>query len=162
MFRIGLLLVSLASLVAPSLAAAQHSHTDLNARGQAVMGFDQERTTHHFRLFTDGGSIEVDVQRAEDLANLTAIQQHLPHIAQMFAAGRFDAPMLVHDRADVPGTAAMTAHSASIRYLYVPTPSGGRVEIRTDNPDALAGVHAFLKYQIADHATGDSDTIIKR
>jgi len=33
---------------------------------------------------------------------------------------------------------------------------GGIVRIATANPEALAAVHAFLEYQIAEHATGDA------
>jgi hypothetical protein len=36
------------------------------------------------------------------------------------------------------------------------------VEILTKDPDALAAVHRFLKFQIADHQTGDSTDIRKR
>ena len=61
------------------------------------MGFDQSRTTHHFLLFTDGGSIDVSVNDPADTTNRDAIRAHLPHIAVMFEEGRFDAPMLVHD-----------------------------------------------------------------
>ena len=28
------------------------------ARGDEIMGFSHEKTTHHFRLYADGGSIE--------------------------------------------------------------------------------------------------------
>ena len=31
----------------------------MNERGDHVMGFDHTKTTHHFRLLSDGGSIEV-------------------------------------------------------------------------------------------------------
>jgi hypothetical protein len=34
-----------------------------------------------------------------------AICAHLPHVATMFGRGNFEAPMMVHDRKDVPGTA---------------------------------------------------------
>jgi hypothetical protein len=124
--------------------------------GNSVMGFDQEKTVHHFRLYTDGGAIEVGVLDAADTKNRDAIRSHLPHIAMMFGQGNFDAPMMVHDSADVPGTKAMAARREAIRYRYEETPAGGRVSITTTDPEALAAVHAFLQYQIAQHKTGDS------
>jgi hypothetical protein len=63
--------------------------------------------------------------------------------------------MLVHDSKSVPGTKLMSERKAVIRYQYVETATGGRVNIVTSDPDALAAVHAFLKFQIVDHKTGD-------
>ena len=124
------------------------------------MGFDQARTTHHFLLFDDGGAIDVSVKESADTKNRDAIRSHLPHIATMFGEGNFDAPMLVHDSKNVPGTKLMTERKDVIRYQYVETANGGRVNIVTSDPDALAAVHAFLKFQIAEHETGDP-TIVR-
>ena len=140
-----------------SIAALQDHH---GSKAAAVMGFDQERTAHHFFLFTDGGAIEVNVKDAADAKNRDAIRSHLPHIAAMFASGKFDAPMLVHDSANVPGTKEMAARTDAIRYVYVETATGGRVNIYTSDRRALDAVHAFLTYQIAEHKTGDS-TIVR-
>ena len=38
----------------------------MNERGDHVMGFDHTKTTHHFRLLADGGSIEVQLTRLQD------------------------------------------------------------------------------------------------
>jgi hypothetical protein len=143
-------LVSLVS-IAVSLDARQEHH------GQAdmVMGFDQARTTHHFLLFNDGGAIDVGVKESGDTKNRDAIRSHLPHIAMMFGEGNFEAPMLVHDSKKVPGTKLMTERKGVIRYQYVQTATGGRVNIVTSDPEALAAVHTFLKFQIAEHKTGD-------
>jgi hypothetical protein len=73
----------------------------------------------------------------------------------MFGEGNFDAPMLVHNSADVPGTKVMAARKNAIRYRYDEMLAGGRVSITTTDPEALAAVHAFLRYQIAEHKTGD-------
>jgi hypothetical protein len=151
---VGLLLATPATLV------ARQGHPGSPAA--TVMGFDQERTAHHFLLFTDGGAIDVRVNDAGDEANRTAIRSHLPHIASMFGSGNFDAPMLVHDSANVPGTKVMAARKASIRYRYVETADGGRVDILTSDREALDAVHAFLKFQIAEHKTGDATTVRTR
>ena len=162
--RIGPALCLLASLVAvPSpLTARQYHHARADRRAACVMGFDQERTAHHFLLFKDGGAIDVGVKDAADTTNRQAIRSHLSHIATMFGNGNFDAPMLVHDSASVPGTSVMTARKDVIRYQYAETPNGGRVSIATSDPDALKAVHAFLKYQIAEHKTGDPATVRAR
>jgi hypothetical protein len=48
----------------------------------------------------------------------------------------------------------MAAKKDAIQYRYEDTPAGGRVSITTTDPGALAAVHAFLRYQIAEHKTG--------
>jgi hypothetical protein len=122
------------------------------------MGFDQARTVHHFRIYADGGAIDVAVKDPADRVNLDAIRSHLPHIAQLFGNGRFDLPMVVHARV-VPGTTELARLTHAVTYRYVETPGGGRVDIVTTNAEALAAVHRFLAFQIADHATGDPTTV---
>lgn len=160
--------VAIALATPTATATPQHSaspheahHAGVDARGTRVMGFDQTRTTHHFRLYEDGGAIDVSVQDTADVANRDAIRQHLPHVAVLFAEGRFDAPMLVHDTV-VPGTDDLARLNGSVTYRYVETPAGGRVDIVTADAIALAAVHRFLAFQIADHRTGDSTAIARR
>ena len=153
----------LGSLLAiPTVLTARQDHHSNAQRGAAVMGFDQQLTVHQFLLFADGGAIDVSVKDPADDKNRAAIHSHLPHITAMFAAGDFEAPMLVHDSKNVPGTAVMATRKDRIRYEYVETPSGGRVNITSADPEAVAAVHAFLKFQIADHRTGDQPTVRKR
>jgi hypothetical protein len=154
-----LCLASSLSISTPaSLAAGQDHHGSSDQRGGIGMGFDQALTTHHFLLFNDGGAIEVSVNDVTDTKNRDAIRSHLPHIAMMFGEGNFEAPMLVHDSKNVPGTKAMTARTDAIRYQYVETAKGGRVDIVTSDAAALAAVHQFLTFQIAEHKTGDPTT----
>jgi hypothetical protein len=143
----------------PSTHDAHHAAVD--ARGARVMGFDQQRTMHRFRLYEDGGAIDVAVREPRHAADRDAIRQHLPHIAALFAQGRFDAPMLVH-ATEVPGTAELGRLAADVTYTYVETPAGGRVDIVTRHPEALAAVHRFLAFQIADHRTGDATAVTRR
>lgn len=149
-------------LTAAALGLAGQDAGHTHSRAAMVMGFDQQATTHHFHLYEDGGAIEVSANDPADVKDRDAIRSHLPHIATMFGAGNFEAPMLVHDSANVPGTAVMTERRDRIRYTYVETPRGGRVDIVTTDPQALDAVHAFLRYQIAEHKTGDATTVSKR
>ena len=143
------------------LAAVPFLQHDMNARGKQGMGFDQDKTTHHFLLEPDGGRIEVTVKDRSDRENLGQIRMHLPHIAKLFGEGNFDVPHFVHDRS-VPGTADMTALKDRIRYRYEEIADGGRVRISTADAGALAAVHAFLRFQIQDHKTGDPLEVRRR
>jgi hypothetical protein len=133
-------------------------HREMLTRGAQAMGFDQERTVHHFLLSEDGGAIDVTVKDATDLANLQAVRLHLQEIAGLFKAGDFGKPALTHAQ-EVPGTVEMSRLKDRVTYQYEETPAGGRVRIVTRDANALAAVHAFLHFQIEDHRTGDSGVV---
>ena len=127
---------------------------EMNERGDKAMGFAQDRTTHHFRLTPDGGAIEVEANDAQDTASREQIRLHLEHISQMFSEGNFDAPMFTHARTP-PGVPAMQRLKAEIKYDFEQTERGARVRIKTDNKEARAAIHDFLRFQIKEHETGD-------
>jgi hypothetical protein len=122
------------------------------------MGFDQDKTTHHFRLLSTGGSIEVDVKDRADHASLHAIHMHLQDIAADFSKGVFDKPFITHGQVP-PGTATMRALNDRLEYVFESTGTGGRVRISTRDTEALAAVHEFLRYQIREHRTADPLTV---
>ena len=141
-----------------SASAQDHQHSAVDKRGDHVMGFSHEKTTHHFLLHKDGGAIEVTANSADDTASRDQIRSHLGHIATMFAAGNFAAPMLVHGK-DVPGTAAMSQLREKINYRCEKIDGGARIQISTGDAKALDAIHEFLRFQISDHGTGDSTKI---
>jgi hypothetical protein len=124
-------------------------------RGEAGMGFSQEKTTHHFLLLKDGGAIQVSANDPKDDATRDHIRMHLSHVAEMFSAGDFDVPMFIHDTTP-PGVPTMKKLHNEIHYRYRETDTGGKIVIDTANPKALKAVHEFLRFQIAEHKTGDS------
>jgi len=156
-----LVLITVVAAFGQQAPPERDHHHAVNERGQRVMGFDQEKTTHHFLLYSDGGAIDVSANEAGDVASRDAIRSHLPHIASMFGEGNFRAPMLVHDT-DVPGTAVLSKRKDRLVYEYVETSRGGRVDIVTTDQTALRALHEFLRFQIRDHRTGDSMEVSKR
>jgi hypothetical protein len=135
--------------------AKQSHHATMESHGDQAMGFPHEKTTHHFLLISDGGSIEVTTNDPNDKANAEAIRAHLSHIAKMFGEGDFSAPILTHDTVP-PGVTTMKLMKSAIHYTYEELPSGGRVRIQSADPIALASIHDFLRFQITEHQTGDS------
>jgi hypothetical protein len=158
------LLLSLAIL--PGMVSAQQNPSpeqdkrqkNVVKRGEHVMGFSHEATTHHFRLFNDGGEIVVRANDPKDKASIDQIRTHLGHIAKMFASGNFDSPMLIHDT-NPPGTATMTRLKEQISYEFSETDRGARIRLITSSPETTDAVHAFLLFQIVDHRTQDAPTI---
>ena len=137
----------------------QH-HQSVVERGDEVMGFSHEKTAHHFRLYADGGAIEADAQDAQDNASREEIRGHFAHIATLFAAGDFSAPMLIHGP-NPPGTEEMKRLRRGIQYHLENTERGARLRITAKSPEAVQAVHQFLRFQIADHQTGDTTEVTK-
>jgi hypothetical protein len=145
-------------LFALTVAYAQDHHAGVNQRGDQVMGFSHEKTTHHFRLYANGGAIEVGANDPKDDESRAQIQMHLSHIAQMFADGNFRAPMLIHDRVP-PGVPTLERLKKAISWRFEKTAQGGRIRILTENTEARSALYEFLRFQITDHQTGDPETI---
>lgn len=133
-------------------------HASVDARGDQVMGFDHESTTHGFRLTPKGGVIEVAAHDQKDEETLAAIRTHLEHVSKMFAEGDFDAPMLIHGQ-EPPGVDVMKRDKAKIAWEYVETVRGGRVVATTEDSAVRDAIHAFLRFQIEEHRTGDTEDV---
>lgn len=145
-------------VIGAALTFAQDHQAQVNEHGDHVMGFSHEKTTHHFELHYDGGIIDVRSDDVKDTESRDQIRNHFHHIAQMFAAGNFNAPMLVHGE-NVPGTAEMSKLKDQLHWDLQETPRGARIVITADNKPALEAVHQFLRFQIQDHKTGDCQMV---
>jgi hypothetical protein len=154
------ILIATLLLTTTAILAQDDHHKGVEQRGDHMMGFSHEKTTHHFRLYADGGAIEVTANDPNDTESRDQIRMHLSHIAGMFAAGDFKAPMLIHDQVP-PGVPALQTLKAEVQYRYEDIDSGGRVRIATKNKKAQAAVYEFLRFQIAGHQTGDTVEITK-
>ena len=134
--------------------AQMKKEAELRAHGNVAMGFDQDKTTHHFTMSADGGAIEVSANDAADTVSIQQVRSHLQEIAAAFAQGDFGKPLATHSELP-PGVPAMQRLKAAISFRYADMPRGGTVRIATTNAEALAAVHEFLTYQVTEHQTGD-------
>ncbi|MBZ5510243.1 MAG: hypothetical protein LAN70_03655 [Acidobacteriia bacterium] len=155
--------LTLSIVVFSLLAFAQesehmHHHDAVNARGEKAMGFSQTATTHHFTLLPDGGYIQVQANSADDAMDRDHIRMHLQEQAKRFAAGDFSLSEMTHDRV-LPGTPQMQTLKSSITYKCEEIERGGRLRISSKDAAAVAAIHEFLKFQIADHQTGDAPKV---
>ena len=137
---------------------ASQYQAEVEKHGDEAMGFPHDQTTHHFRLYSDGGAVEVTVNDSKDSKNVQAIRSHLTHIVTMFSNGDFSMPMFIHDQVP-PGVPVMKEKRAQISYSFEELRAGGRVRIKTTTLDALKAIHDFLRFQIEDHRTGDTTDI---
>jgi len=151
-----LIVAVLAVSMVVSAQQADPSHDAVNSRGDVAMGFSHSQTTHHFVLRTYGGDIDVSANDPNDSSSRDHIRHHLSMIKKKFSAGDFTDPMFIHGRVP-PGVNAMKA--GRVTYEYSPTPSGARLKISSNNQKTISAIHDFLKFQIADHQTGDPTTV---
>ncbi len=123
-------------------------------RANHGMGFDQDRTVHHFRLERHGGSIEVTAKDADDRDTVSRVRGHLKHIESAFADGDFNLPIFIH-QTEPPGAATMKERRSTMTFAFEPLRNGARIVVRTQDARALAALHEFLRFQIREHKTGD-------
>jgi hypothetical protein len=149
-------------VAAPQQPDQHHDHQQghqrvegVNKRGDHAMGFSHEKTTHHFRITKDGGSIEVTANDPNDAASQEQIKTHLGHIAKLFKDGDFGKPLFIHGEIP-PGVDTMKRLKSDISYTFEEIERGARVRIFSASPEAVEAIHGFLRYQIKDHQTGDS------
>lgn len=140
--------------MAAQMAGTKDHRAEVDRRHDEVSGTAHDGVVHHFVLADDGGSIVLELAGGADKTARDRIRRHLRLVARSFADGDFAMPMLVHDQAP-PGVGVMKDRKDRIRYRFAPTEKGGAVRISTRDAAARAAVHAFLRFQIEDHGTGD-------
>jgi hypothetical protein len=131
-----------------------HHHSEVDRRGNEVMGFEHEKSAHHFYLRKDGGVVEATVKDPKDSTTLKNIQSHMQEISRLFAEGDFSKPKEIHGVVP-PGVETMKERLQHIQFQYEPLKEGASVKITTSDQEALEAIHEFLRFQIQDHRTGD-------
>jgi hypothetical protein len=155
----GFLVLALGPWIAGHAQGAQSEedhakHQAMEKRGDQGMGFAQDATTHHFLLRQDGGAIQVTANSPRDKTSVAQIRMHLQHIRRSFQSGDFNIPMFVHEQTP-PGAPEMKKLKDRISYNYEVLENGGQVAITSSDAEAIKAIHAFLKFQITEHKTGD-------
>lgn len=125
-----------------------------------AFGMSHTKSTHSFRLFADGGAIELRATSAADEATVAAIRGHLQEIVEEFVKGDFSTPQFVHGYTP-DGVAQLERLGKHITYRYERVDGGGRIRITTKNAEALLALHAFLRFQVIEHRTANSGEVEK-
>jgi hypothetical protein len=123
-----------------------------------TFGMGHESSHHNFRLFKDGGAIELRTNDPNDTAMIDVIRKHLREINASFVKSDFSTPGFVHGHAP-DGVAEMKRLSRQIRYRYEDVDSGGRIRMIATDPKALAAIHDFMKFQVTEHRTDDAGQV---
>ena len=106
----------------------------------AGRGLSQADTTQHFQLNRDGGVIDIAASNPEDPMTPDTIRTGLAFVT-------------------MTGLPELQPLRPEITYTFEATAEGGRLFIKTPVPTALNAVHQYLRTQIRERATGDSEAI---
>jgi hypothetical protein len=125
-----------------------------------TFGMAHDVSRHNFRMFADGGAIELRASDPADSNTVSVIRKHLREVAAQFAKNDFSTPAFVHGLSP-DGVVKMKQLRDRIRYRYERLDAGGRIRVTTSDPEALAAIHDFMKFQVVEHHTQDSGEIEK-
>lgn len=115
-----------------------------------------ENAIHHFTLLKNGGTVVAQMKNPKDTQSRDQLRLHMAHMAKMYAEGYFRGPEFIHAQ-EIPGVAMMKQLKDEIHYEYHDTDLGGQITITSSKEKAIAAVHEFLRFEIKNHQTGDSD-----
>jgi hypothetical protein len=127
-----------------------HRRAAVASRGQSVMPFDLDRTTHRFTRTGTGGEQTVVADDPTDTVQVGLVQRHLREEAARFARGDFTDPARIHGD-HMPGLAELRAGGGRIAIAYEPVSAGGRITYTTTEPALVAALHAWFDAQVSDH-----------
>jgi hypothetical protein len=124
----------------------------VEARGDTVMPFDQEKTTHVFHETPRGGVQQVVANDPHDEAQIRLIRGHLRKEATRFSAGDFADPMEIHGM-QMPGIAVLRRGAERVHVVYSATSRGAQIVYDTPEPRLVAALHEWFDAQLMDHGT---------
>lgn len=132
--------------------ASEERLDEVVRRGQHVMPFDLELTTHIFSKVTQGGIQDVIAKDPKDTAQIKLIRGHLLKIAREFQQSNFSNPEKVHG-SNMPGLAELRkAKPNDIHILYKDLPNGAEITYSTNIPCLVTAIHQWFDSQLSDHA----------
>lgn len=146
------------ALAAAALAGCGHDHSgahsvrqaSVRARGQLVMPFRLDRTTHVFDKTATGGVESVVAKTSADAAQIPLIRQHLRKEQRLFSRGDYQDPMAVHGMT-MPGIDALRRSAAKVRIDYQDIARGARLRYVTTDARVRRALHDWFDAQLMDH-----------
>ena len=125
---------------------------EIRARGQQVMPFDLNRTTHVFAKTAVGGVESVLIKSDADRSQIPLIRSHLRKEQRRFSRGDFSDPMAIHGM-QMPGLDTLRRRASEITITYHSIPRGAHLRYSTANKTVLSALHEWFDVQLMDHAS---------
>jgi hypothetical protein len=149
---LSVLFLLLAAVSAPAEKTDDTRLDEVERRGEQVMPFYLEQTTHIFNKTGKGGLQQVIAKESADKGQIELIRAHLFKISRDFMQGDFSDPMKIHGE-DMPGLEDLRkAAPGSIRIEYRDLPTGAQIGYTTDDPRLVEAIHRWFDAQLSDHS----------
>jgi hypothetical protein len=156
-----ILAVVLALLAMTGVAFAQAPTSDdqeVPARFSRALGVSLDKVVVHYYLVKNGGVIELAAKDANDNATISALQKYLQNQKELWEKGKETAVTEVHSKP--PECAGvMRKLRNDITFYVAKTDAGAVLRMFSINEQARNAIQDYLKFEIAEHKTGDSPTI---
>jgi hypothetical protein len=124
---------------------------EVSERGQDVMPFSLNATTHIFINNPAGGIQQVVAKNPNDATQVSFIREHLQEIRDQFLKGNFSAPSQIHSQ-NMPGLATLEAATAGQLIIdYKNIEGGAQLTYTSANADLILALHQWFDAQVSDH-----------
>lgn len=155
---IGIVCLLLAFATAQSAATSPDPDQELRARFSKALGIDVDRIVQHYYLVKNGGVVELAAKDPADTAAIDAIRKFLVEQRKLYEKGKNETDADVHGK--VPdGLPLIKKFRDEITFFATDTTNGAVLRMFSMNPTARSAIQDYMKFQIAEHKTGDSPTI---
>jgi hypothetical protein len=134
---------------------ATERQAEVRERGQSVMPFGLDRTTHVFRKTPSGGVQQVLADDPADGASIRLVRRHLRREQSKFR-GDYQDPMAIHGMT-MPGIDELRRGAAAIAVDYRFLPAGAQLRFTTANPRLQSALHRWFDAQLSDHGSDARD-----
>ncbi|SMC63449.1 hypothetical protein SAMN05661093_01060 [Kibdelosporangium aridum] len=135
---------------APTSDPGTDRQAQVAEKGQSVMPFDLDKTTHRFTPREDGLLQEVFADTPDDTNQINLIREHIATEADRFRRGDFSDPATIHGTA-MPGLAELSSSATKITIAKADLPNGASLTFRTTDPALVKALHVWSEAQVADH-----------
>ncbi len=120
-------------------------------RGEMVMPFDLERTTHIFDK-TEFGGVQQVLSDDNDAEQINLIQLHLEEEFEKFKHGDFSDPAKIHGH-NMPGLDALRTDYANVELKFRELADGAEITYTATDEELIAAIHIWFDAQLMDHGS---------
>ena len=146
----------LTALAFAQTTPAPDSDQEISARLSRALGVPVDRITLHFYLVKAGGVTEITAKDPQDAAAVAAIQKYLQNQKELWEKGK-DPVVEVHSKPP-ESVATLRKMRNEITFYVAKTDTGGVLRMFSINDQARTAIQDFMRFEIAEHKTGDSPT----
>jgi len=152
---VGAAMAALVGVAAVALLAGDEgpSRQEIVARrGEPVMPFDLDATTHAFDPTDTGGRQSVVADDSGDTDQIALVRAHLREEAERFRKGEFGDPAAIHGH-DMPGLAVLEERGDALEITYRDTTRGAELTFVSEDPAVVSALHDWFAAQLSDHGS---------